>query len=129
MQNIDLSRTHGWVEVNETGYDKGIKVMTISDTLNYNLKKGSKSMFMKMPPNSKIMCIAEHMRWEEIVIIKGYLKTFDNQIIMPGGYVNRPPYVKHGPFYCHPKLGCLMFVKFHFNSVPTKTKQSKISKL
>ena len=124
FKNID-EWNKKWIFVDSPGYDPKIQMMVISDTLNDKKKRGSKTLFMKMPPNSMITSITKHDTFEEVLIIKGSLYWLNDDYsvqseIKIGGYVNRRPNIPHGPFRANGNDGCLMFVKHYYSKKKSK---------
>ena len=115
-----------WKPVGSKNYDPSIKVLVLSDTLNHETRSGSKCMFMRMEKNDNINEISIHDNWEEVVIVQGtliWLNDSNNNgkdfVIQTGGYVNRKPLIKHGPFKAGPD-GCLMYVRHYYTNESTE---------
>ena len=119
FRNIDEWNKE-WEYVDSPGYDPKIQIMVISDTLDDKKRRGSKILFMRMPPNSLITSISKHDTFEEVLIIKGGLYWLNDDYsvqseIKTGGYVDRKPNILHGPFRANEADGCLMFVRHYYN--------------
>ncbi|HXW52499.1 MAG TPA: hypothetical protein VEL47_00210 [Myxococcota bacterium] len=96
------------------------EVLTIANNLDEQSMSGEKILLYRLSPHAIISEVARHDTWEEVVITEGQLAWLNQDetqsvqtVLEVGSYVNRAPYVPHGPFRAGPD-GCQMFVRYYY---------------
>ena len=96
------------------------EVLVISNNLDEAARTGEKILLYRLSPDAIINEAAVHDSWEEVLITQGHLAWLNQDeaqsvqtILEVGSYVNRAPYVPHGPFKADSD-GCQMFVRYHY---------------
>ena len=93
LEFFDHDISIGWRQVE--GTEDGI----IEKILSHDPETGDYSRLLKFPPGLVTSDLLVHDFWEEVYILKGFLKDINKkEVYTEGMYACRPPGMKHGPY-------------------------------